>query len=375
MQEKKYSQIKEVFFSLLRAGLWETDVRLSNYQSVDYFAIQALAEEQSVVGLIAAGLEHLVDKKPAKKDVLQFVGQALQHEQQNTAMNYFIGVLVDKMRKESIYTLLLKGQGIAQCYDRPLWRSCGDVDFFLSEDNYEKAKEYLIPLASSVEMEYVREKHLGMTIDPWVVELHGSLYSGLSSRVEKGLDEIQNDVFYRGNVRSWMNGDTQVFLLSANNDAVYVFTHILQHFYKGGIGVRQICDWVRLLWTYRKEIDHALLERRLKSMGLMTEWKAFGAFAVDYLGMPSDAMPLYSSGKQWKRKSEKICSFIIEVGNFGHNRDKSYFGKYPYLIRKAISFGRRVGDLYRHARIFPVDSVRFLPRIVINGVRSAIRGE
>lgn len=375
MQEKKSNQLIAVFFSLLRAGLWETEVRLSDYESIDFAAIQSLAEEQSVVGLIAAGLEHVVDKKPAKQDVLQFIGQALQIEQQNTAMNYFIGVLVDKMQKEGIYTLLLKGQGIAQCYERPLWRSCGDVDFFLSDDNYQKAKDYLIPLASSVEGEYLREKHLGMTIDPWVVELHGRLYSGLSSSVEKGLDEIQKDVFYRGNVRSWMNGDTQVFLLSADNDAVYVFTHILQHFYKGGIGVRQICDWCRLLWTYREEIDHELLEHRLKAMGLMTEWKAFGAFAVDYLGMPLDDMPLYSPDNKWKRKAGRICSFILEVGNFGHNRDKSYFGKYPYVIRKAISFGRRVGDLYRHARISPLDSVRFLPRIVINGVRSAMRGE
>ena len=372
---KKQNSNIEAFFALLRAGLWERDVRLSDYKLVDFAAIQALAEEQSVVGLIAAGLEHVVDRKPAKKDVLQFIGQALQLEQQNTAMNYFIGVLVDKMRKEGIYTLLLKGQGIAQCYERPLWRSCGDVDFFLSDENYQKAKDYLIPLASSVEGEYLREKHLGMTIDPWVVELHGRLYSGLSSRVEKGLDEIQKDAFYRGNVRSWMNGDTQVFLLGPDNDAVYVFTHILQHFYKGGIGVRQICDWCRLLWTYRKDIDLTLLENRLKSMGLMTEWKAFGAFAVDYLGMSVEAMPLYSSDKKWKRKASRICAFIIEVGNFGHNRDKSYFGKYPYLIRKAISFGRRVGDLYRHARIFPLDSVRFLPRIVINGVQSAIRGE
>ena len=51
---------------------------------------------------------------------------------------------------------------MAQCYERPLWRSCGDVDFFLDDENYEKAKGFLKPLAASVEEEYVREKHLGM---------------------------------------------------------------------------------------------------------------------------------------------------------------------------------------------------------------------
>lgn len=365
----------QAFFALVRAGLWETDARLSQFNNIDYSRVLSLAEEQSVVGLVAAGIEHVTDIKVPKEDVLQFVGQALQLEQQNQAMNYFIGVMVDKMRRAGIYTLLLKGQGIAQCYEKPLWRACGDVDFFLSDENYEKAKTFLTPLASNVEGEYKREKHLGMTIDPWVVELHGRLYCGLSSKIEKELDRVYQDTFYGGNVRSWNNDHVQVFLLSPENDAFYVFTHILQHFYKGGIGLRQVCDWCRLLSISRETIDVEKIEGRMKQSGLKTAWKAFGAFAVEYLGMPVEAMPLYSPDGKWKRKADRICKFVIEVGNFGHNRDRSYFGKYPYLIRKAYSFGRRCGDLLRHAQIFPWDSLRFFPTLVYNGLRSAARGE
>ncbi len=91
--------------------------------------------------------------------------------------------------------------------------------------------------------------------------------------------------------------------------------------------------------------------------------------------MPSEAMPMYSPDKKWKRKADKICLFIMEVGNFGHNRDNSYYDKYPFLVRKFYSFGRRCGDLLRHARIFPLDSIRFFPGIVFNGLRSAANGE
>ena len=289
-------------------------------------------------------------------------------------MNYFIGVLVDKMNAEGIKTLLVKGQGVAQCYERPLWRSCGDVDFFLSEENYEKTKKYLIPLASHAEPENTIKKHLGLTIDPWVVELHGSLHGSLSRRINKNLDEIKEDTFIGGNVRTWVNENTQVCLLSVENDITYVFIHFLSHFYGGGIGLRQICDWCRLLWTYREKLDLKVLEQRIHKMGLLTEWKAFGAFAVEYLGMPSEAMPFYSPDKKWKRKADRICSFIMEVGNFGHNRDNSYYNK-PFVVRKAISLGRRCGDLMRHARIFPMDSLRFLPGIVFNGMKAALKGE
>lgn len=35
----------------------------------------------------------------------------------------------------------------------------------------------------------------------------------------------------------------------------------------------------------------------------------------------------------------------------------------------------RIGDLINHARIFLLDSLRFFPRIMFNGLRSAMRGE
>lgn len=363
------------FFALLQAGLWEKEVRLLPFGEIDFSAVLDLAEEQSVVGLLAAGIEHVVDGRPAKKDVLQFIGRTVQLEQRNQAMNYFIGVLVEKMREAGITVLLVKGQGVAQCYERPLWRSCGDVDFLLDEENFDKALEYLTPLAQNVDREESYSRHIGMTIDPWVVELHGSLRCGLSPKMDKVIDELQAESCGKGNVRIWKDGGTEVLLPEVNNDILFIFTHFLKHFYKGGIGLRQICDWCRLLWTYRDSIDVALLEQRLKKMGLMLEWKVFGAFAVAYLGMPQEAMPLFSGNDNLKKKAERVCSFVMAVGNFGHNRDTSYYSKYPFLVRKAISMGWRIGDLFRHARIFPLDSLRFFPKLMFDGLRSAVKGD
>ncbi len=364
---------QKVFFELLRAGLWGKEARLLQFGKIDYGEVYRIADEQSVIGLVIAGLDHVVDTKVPQEIALQFIGSALQIEQQNLAMNDFIGKIVEKMRGAGIYTLLLKGQGIAQCYEKPLWRTCGDVDFFLSEDNYEKAKCFLSPLSESFVEANLYEKHIAMTIDTWTVELHGNLRCGLSRKIDKELDQIKNDTFYGGSVRSWINGKTQQFLLGANNDAVYVFTHLLNHFYKGGVGIRQICDWSRLLWTYKDSMNYRLLEIRIRQMGLLSEWKSFGAYAVKYLGMPSEVMPLYNPSFKWKKKADKISQFLMEVGNFGHNRDNSYYNKYPFMIRKAISLRKRCADLFRHARIFPLDSFRFFPYMMLNGFVEAVR--
>ena len=369
------SNSQKAFLELVRAGLWEKKVQLLSYGEVDFDTVFQLAQEQSVVGLVAAGLKQVADVSVPQETVLQFIGMALQFEQWNKDMNTSVGDLFGRLESAGITAVLVKGQGIAQCYARPLWRSCGDVDLFLNDANYKKAKSFLTPLATSVAKEGVREKHLVMTIDSWIVELHGRLYGGLSSRIEKELDDVYHDTFCRGNVRMWEGDKVSVPLLSVENDAFYVFTHFLQHFYKGGVGLRQICDWCRLLWTCRDKLESQSLRSRIHRAGLTSEWKAFGAFAVKYLGMPTEAMPFYSADSGWMRKADKICSFILEVGNMGHNRDSSFFRKYPYVIRKACSLGRRISDLCHHARIFPLDSARFSFAIMVNGIKSALRGE
>lgn len=85
------------FFALVRAGLWEKDVCLSQFGDVDYNEMLRLSNEQSVVGLVAAGLEHVTDIIVPKGIVLKYVGNTLQLERQNKEMNGFIGMLVEKM--------------------------------------------------------------------------------------------------------------------------------------------------------------------------------------------------------------------------------------------------------------------------------------
>lgn len=187
----KENKNQEAFIALVRAGLWEDSQKfgvegLELGDSVDWEEVYRLASEQAVLGLVLAGIDYLpIDQRPPKVELLQWIGEIQMLEQQNQSMNHFIGELVDKMCKEGIYALLVKGQGVAQCYEKPLWRSCGDVDFLLSADNYDKAKEFLAPLAAHVDEEDTFRKHLGMTIDPWIVELHGTMNTEISKIIIK----------------------------------------------------------------------------------------------------------------------------------------------------------------------------------------------
>ncbi len=363
----KYNNTK-AFLKLVRAGLWEKETSLSSCGEVDFDEIYRLAQEQAVVGLLAAGLEHVTDVRVPQALALTIAGEVLQLEQRNRAMNEFVVRLIEDLRKTDVYALLVKGQGIAQCYERPLWRACGDVDLLLNGENYEKAKKYLTSIAQNVEEEVDDRKHLGLTIEGWVVELHGTLKGNVLRRIDKGIDDCLRSTWNEGRVRRWEFDNTIVFLPAASEDVVYVFAHILQHLTQGGIGLRQIFDWIRLLFTYKDVIDVSLLERRLKGMGLISEWKVFSAMSVEWLGMPKEAMLLYSQQPKWSCRARRLLLFILSTGNMGHNRDTSYYSRHTYVVSKLLSLKWHTEDAMALLSIFPLDSVKIWGRTFLNGL-------
>lgn len=370
---KKTSDCRDAFLALVRAGLWEKANENENQNllgGLDWGEVQKLAEEQSVVGLVTAGIEKLPVSILPLTEKLKYLGLCQLIEQRNEAMNRFIAELVKRMQEAGIKVVLVKGQGVAQCYERPLWRAAGDIDFMLDVENYQKAKAMLSPMATHVETEDKPRLHQGMKFEPWTVELHGTMHTGVSKRINRVIDEVQREVCTQGSVRSWNNGGVEVMLPSAGKDALLIFTHFINHFYGSGIGLRQVCDWCRLLWTYREQIDIELLQSRLKAMGLLTTWKAFAALSVEHLGMTEEAMPLYEKSKSYSRKAKCICKFILETGDLGHNKDQSYRTKYPKRVANVVTFFRRLGEFARIATIFPFDAPKFFVTYVTGRIKS-----
>ena len=369
---------EDTFFALLRAGLWaDTDANInfnvlceqSDYgranlnDKVDWDKVYQLAEEQSVAGLVLVGIDwfkvHDSRFTIPQEVLLQWIGEVQIIEQQNKAMNDFVAKLIEKLRKEDVYAILVKGQGIAQCYERPLWRSSGDVDLLLSANNYEKAKTLLIPLSEEVQSEDIRKKHQAIIIKGFDVELHGKMSFGLSRKADKVIDAVIEDSLKHGGARVWTHDNSDIYLPNADNDVILVFTHFLRHFFIEGVGLRQICDWCRLLYTYRDSLNYGLLEKRIRKMGLMTEWQVFGKLAVEFLGMPEETMPFYKDSQGMKIKAKRVLSRVMNSGNFGHNNDLSYRSKYTGVRYKMVALWRRLNDFINLTLVFPLDAPRF----------------
>lgn len=336
----------EAFFALVRVGLWSDvnpDIQIDG--TINWYEVYQLAQEQSVQGLVLQGIEAVYGSPLVPKILLlQWIGEVQIIEQRNKAMNQFIADLVLKMRNVDIYTLLVKGQGIAQCYERPLWRPSGDIDFLVSKDNFRKAVAFLKSRYSNNKDGGRYSQEYAFYTDQWMIEVHGSLRTCLSSEIDKEVDSVQSDVFYGGNVRWWDNNGTLVFLPAPTEDVFFVFTHFIKHFYKEGMSMRQLCDWCRLLWTYRTEIKIDWLEKHVRKAGLMKEWQMFATLAVVYIGMPAEAMPFYDvRSKKNEVRGKKLIEFILSG-----------------------SSGNKCKDTWQIAKIFPWKALRYSPSIFLN---------
>ena len=378
------------FFKLLRFGLWGSSEDVSEAErksesivpeggeikalnlteDLDWKKLYRLACEQTVAGYVAVGLEQYVaemkqnqsDRTAYRPTVPENVIQAFKKIKfsiglSNYRMNDFLANIIKELEAAGIEPLLLKGQGVAQNYLSPEVRQAGDIDLLLNGEDYEKAKMFMAPKADNLEIETSSSKHLGMHFGNIEVELHGTIHGTFGNKFNTYLDKKQDELFIKKNFRHWCCNGVEISMPSADFDALFIFIHFLKHFYFGGLGLRQICDWTMFLHKNAQHIDRAELENDIKKLGVLREWQTFGCFAVKYLGLPEEEMPMYNS--KYIKNSDRIRDFLIASGNFGKNRGYRDYSKDCYIIRKAKSLFIRSGYIINFLPVFPGNTIRF----------------
>lgn len=100
------------------------------------------------------------------------------------------------------------------------------------------------------------------------------------------------------------------------------------------------------LFSSGKELEKEMI----REAGMMTEWRVFGALAVNYLEMPHEAMLLLDENEKFKKKVEKVLKRVMKNGNFGHNNDLSYRSKYIGMRIRSWQCGGGLRTLLRWYR-------------------------
>ena len=346
------------FFALLRAGLWnEVPARDCFTSGTDWEALYRLAAAQTVVPLVTDGINRLPrELLPAEPERLDpFIGSLMSTAKRNRRLDAFIPKLFTELG--DIPAVLVKGQSLAVDYPDPERRQPGDIDLLVPPSSYEAAKAALLPKATGVEEEAAGILHQPLLFHSIEVEIHGSISTLLSRKLDRKLAALLEEQFDGRPHPEVALGEARVPVPEAGFNAVYIFVHFLKHYWSGGVGLRQVIDWVIFVSVHKREIHPVLLEIQLKDLGLLDLWKVFTGFAQEYLGCPMEKLPLATAPDS--RKNDRIWRYISRCGNFGKNVDRTR-GKESWLVRKVHSFWRLVlADRLRHFPVFPKESLRF----------------
>src|SRR5574344_2520418 len=82
-----YLENEQFFFSLLRSGLWDIPVDYKPQEPVNWNAIYKMAVMQTVVPLIADGIDHYQGQKPEGAVLKAFIKEVFHTERRNVQIN------------------------------------------------------------------------------------------------------------------------------------------------------------------------------------------------------------------------------------------------------------------------------------------------
>jgi hypothetical protein len=329
-------------FALLRAGLWNTPVPadITFNRDTDWNAILVLARQQTVLGLVANAIFHLPEsQQPEQELLLKLTAQVSAIAKSHAVLNDTVVKVATLLEDNGIVPVLLKGQGVAALYPEPTLRMCGDIDLYVGKRNYTRACHLLMELPGTDTEHTESVKHFHTKLNGVTIELHRI--------VEQLYNPWQNRRFQRWSEANMSETDTdavkfdgmEVHVPSDCVNAVYIFNHLWHHFLTGGIGLRQLCDWVMVLHRAKEVLDLSELEKCLNDFGLWKPWRIFGCIAVNYLGLPEKEFPFYDASKQ--KQAEQILGRILMEGNFGQY-STAHQGKPEGIILGKLHSLRRI---------------------------------
>ena len=348
---------KKLFIELLQIALGTCNELSCVPTAAEWYALLKEAERQAVAGILLEGVQRLMVKdswtshaaKPSarftenlsKEQMLQWIGEVMQIEQQNAVTTKACQELCEKLEKDGFKACVLKGQSNYRYYPKEMSnrRSCGDVDMWLVPS---ESLEFRVESLESVQkfkrsksskgatrqvLEYV-DAHWERTGLCWLhcnfnhesgvpveVHFHPSFFSRpwRNRRFQKFFGDIEKCV------DRYELGGIEIPVMKAEMNLVYQMNHIYRHLIDEGVGLRQVIDYYYLL-RYYNEHESPLIDKKetinrtIENLGMKRFAGALMFVLKELLGMPEEYLLCETSVVDGRF----LMNEILMSGNFGH---------------------------------------------------------
>jgi len=299
---------------LIRESVWGSDSSLLPLEEVE--SVYALLREHGLLALPT----NVISKIPMNDSLrTKWRGQLFQqlfiYNNVVNAQQKVLSALV----KEGIQTVVLKGTSASQYYPIPEYRAMGDIDFLVKNSDLYRAKDIIESCGyAAIASDISNDRHISLSRGYIQIELHNRFASEKVIGNPKKFDELLfNDMsLERTKLSDPING-------------LVLIEHIAQHL-NGGIGLRQIIDW--MMFVYHCLDDHMWEQRFCQ----LVEMNGLAKLSIYITRMCQIHLGLTENKITWCLQAEDstcnaLFNYIVNCGNFGHSRNSWESGEITKL--------------------------------------------
>ncbi len=322
MMSKQRRMDSELFYELLRVALGTQEKLSRKPTEEEWRALFVLAEQQAVDGVAYHALECLAkqDQKPPEEVMLDWFSFAEQIKEENGIVNRRCKEVTELFAKAGYKTCILKGQGNGMMYPNPLLRVPGDIDIWVKGDR-KKIKDFVRARYPDAED---GEVHIQFPIfDDVPVEVHYTLCKSLLPRLNERTQTFF-EAFQTEEIHRMDDGgkDFSLTILGESKNMNFQILHMMKHFFRGGIGFRQMIDYFYLLRYALGDVRRKKEDvRRLKEEVAETfEYLGLRKFAGAVMWILKEVLGMdeqYLIVSPDEKRGRLVLSEIMEGGNFG----------------------------------------------------------
>ena len=262
------TKIQDTFLHLVRLGIG-TSEDIPLLEGVDWQAVEDLANEQGLLGVMLDGVDKLPrELRPEKKAIIQSIGQLVQTEQIYAVQEHAAAEMALLLHQHGIRTYVLKGAVVAECYPRPEHRRSVDMDCFLlpeegSEDVWEKGNRVVEGAGFEVARGFY--KNSTFHLPGLAVENHKFMTPFRGNRRMRRLERLLQAMIAEDAGSDRFEG-TWMYRPPVMVSALFLVEHAYSHFLHEGLTWRHVLDWQMFSRRHQEEID----------------WRSFDAFVDEF---------------------------------------------------------------------------------------------
>lgn len=306
----------QALFTLLQAGLWERspqDLQAFPLTEAEWQSVFILAQQQTILGITYRGLDYLPEHLfPSQELVFRWVAEIGEIETRNWESNQSLWELLELFGSADIQPILQKGQGVATYYERPLLRTCGDIDLWFR--NHKEATEALAmveahgckPTKAPDGSYHYHWRGIEVEHHPDLIDIQGIWSKGWTQRMVKAMEPRM--------ITLPEHPDRKIATPASEMNLLLLNAHICKHAIGLGIGLRQCCDMARAYYTLHGQVDGEQIRKMYYRAGLKRWSNLLHTFLVEWVGLDATCLP-YQEEKHEPSKS--LLHVVLRGGNFG----------------------------------------------------------